>query len=244
MSALRAYRLLIVWQWHRFKRFLPMIVVIQVALAVGIIYGLAFLIPHIDPTSALYLATGAPTITLLVMGLTIVPQEVSQGKLTGRFDYLSSLPIPRLATLASDVTFWLFAQIPGTVLALVVASVRFRFGLHIGWTVVPAVFLVAFSGATVGYAIAMALHPQVAQQLSSFISIGILLFSPIDFPMARLPGALQAIHRVLPVKYMADLIRWSLTGRFGDKPGLAFAVVAAWCVAGLAMSYRLAVKRR
>ena len=244
MTALRAYWLLLVWQWHRFKRFLPMIVVIQVALAVGIIYGLAFLIPHIDPTSALYLATGAPTITLLVMGLTIVPQEVSQGKLTGRFDYLSSLPIPRLATLASDVTFWLLAQLPGTALALALAAVRFRFGLHIGWTVVPAVFLVAFSGATVGYAIAMALHPQVAQQLSSFISIGILLFSPIDFPLARLPGFLQTIHRVLPVKYMADLIRWSLTGRFGEQPGLAFVVVAAWCFAGLALSYRLAVKRR
>ena len=142
------------------------------------------------------------------------------------------------------MTFWLLAQLPGTALALVLAAVRFRFGLHIGWTVVPAVFLVAFSGATVGYAIAMALHPQVAQQLSSFISIGILLFSPIDFPLARLPGFLQAIHRVLPVKYMADLIRWSLTGRFGDKPGLAFVVVAAWCLAGLALSYRLAVKRR
>jgi ABC-2 type transport system permease protein len=242
-AALRSYVLLLVWQHHRFKRFLAMIVIIQVALAVGIIYGLAFLIPHIDSESALYLATGAPTITLLLMGLTIVPQEVSQGKLTGRFDYLSSLPIPRLATLASDVTYWLFAQLPGTILALVLASVRFHFGLHLRWTVVPAVLLVAFSGACVGYAVAMALQPQVAQQLSNFVSIGILLFSPVDFPMARLPHFLQIVHRVLPIKYMADLLRWSLTGRYADNPGLAFVVVGAWCAAGLALSYRLAVKR-
>ena len=243
-NALRAYWILLVWQFHRFKRFLPMLVVVQLALAVGIVYGLAFLIPHIDPQSALFLATGAPTIALLIMGLTMVPQEVSQGKLTGRFEYLSSLPIPRLATLASDVTFWLLAQIPGTALALVVAAVRFRFGLHISWVVVPAVLLVAFSGASIGYGLSMLAHPRVAQEISSFVSIGILLFSPVDFPISRLPSALRAVHTVLPIKYMADLIRWSLSGGFVQRPGLAFAVVGAWCAAGLLTSYRLAVKRR
>jgi ABC-2 type transport system permease protein len=240
----RAYSLLLLWQYHRFKRSLLMIVVIQVALAMGIVYGMAFLIPDIDSRSALFLATGAPTMTLLVMGLTIVPQEVSQGKLTGRFEYLSSLPIPRLATLASDVTFWFLAQIPGTILSLVVASIRFRFALRLGWWIVPALLLVAFTGACVGYAIAMAAAPQVAQQLASFISIGILLFSPINFPADRLPEILQTIHQVLPVKYMADLVRWSLTGGFVDSAGLAFAVVAAWCAGGLAVSYRVATRRR
>jgi ABC-2 type transport system permease protein len=240
----RSCRLLFAWQYHRFKRFLPMIVVVQVALAFGIVYGLAFLIPHIDPTTALYLATGAPTITLLVMGLTIVPQEVSQGKLTGRFEYLSALPIPRLATLATDVLFWLLAQLPGTALALVVAAARFHFALHVSWTIVPIVVLVAFSGASVGYGLAMLLEPQVSQQLSNFVSIGILLFSPLNFPLGRLPGWLQTVHRVLPITYMGDLMRWSLTARAGAPVGVAFAVVAAWCAAGLATSYVLALRRR
>jgi ABC-2 type transport system permease protein len=243
VSGLRAYWLLLVWQHERFRRFLPMIVVIQVALAFGMVYGLAFLIPNIDPRTALYLATGAPTITLMVMGLTIVPQEVSQGKLTGRFDYLSTLPIPRLATLASDVTFWLLAQLPGTVLALVVSSLRFDFALRIGWTLVPTIVLVAFTAACVGYALAMVLAPQVAQQLTSFISIGLLLFSPVNFPMERLPGALQAVHRVLPVTYMGDLMRYGLTGGNIERPGMTFAIVAAWCAAGLFVSYRVAVRR-
>jgi ABC-2 type transport system permease protein len=244
VNGLRAYWLLLLWQYDRFKRFLVMIVVIQVALAFGMVYGLAFLIPKIDPQTALYLATGAPTISLMIMGLTIVPQEVSQGKLTGRFDYLSSLPIPRLATLASDVTFWLLAQLPGTALALVVASLRFDFSLRIGWIIVPTVLAVAFTAACVGYAFAMILAPQVAQQITSFISIGLLLFSPISFPMERLPGALQAVHSVLPVKYMGDLMRYGLTGGNVTRPGLTVAVVAAWCAAGLFASYRVATKRR
>jgi hypothetical protein len=43
---------------------------------------------------------------------------------------------------------------------------------------------------------------------------------------------------------MGDLVRWSLTARATASIGLAFAVVAAWCAAGLATSYALAVRRR
>lgn len=240
---LRAWALLLRWQYLRFKTELPLIIVIQIALALGIVYGLAFLIPDIDKTAAMYLATGAPTVSLLVMGLSVVPQEVSHGKLTGRFDYLSSLPIPRLATLASDVVFWLLAQLPGTILAVVLASVRFDFELHIGLAIVPAILLVALTGACVGYGMAMVLQPQVAGQVTSFISIGILLFSPINFPLDRLPDAVQAVHRVLPVTYMADLVRYGLTGGYVSNVGLAFAVVGAWCAAGLAVSYRATTRR-
>lgn len=246
MTAARACWLLFCWQVHRFKRFLPLIVVIQVALALGIVYGLSFLLPTVDQRAAMFLATGAPTLTLLVMGLTVVPQEVSQGKLTGRFEYLSALPIPRLATLATDVVFWLLAQLPGTALALMVASLRFDFGLDVTWTILPVVALVALTAASVGYATALALPPHVASELTSFISIGVLLFSPINFPVDRLPAALEAVHRVLPVMYMADLIRTGLVAAPAGAtgPGLALAVVGAWCAAGLAVSYRIATKRR
>ncbi len=129
-------------------------------------------------------------------------------------------------------------------LAVVVAAVRFHFALHIGWTILPTVLLVAFSGASIGYGFAMLLQPQVSQQLSNFISIGILLFSPINFPLGRLPVWVRDVHRVLPVMYMGNLMRWSLTGRYGASVALDFIVVGAWCAAGLAASYALAIRRR
>jgi ABC-2 type transport system permease protein len=243
-QALRAYLLLLRWQYLRMRRTLALLVVIQVALALGIVYGLSFLLPNIDGRSAVFLATGAPTITLLILGLNVVPQEVTQGRLTGRTAYLGTLPVPRLAPPAAEVTFWVLAQFPGTVLALVVAAVRFDFGLHPNAAVVPAILLVALSGAAVGYGLAMALRPEVAQHVASFLSIAILLFSPINFPNDRLPAVLQAIHDVLPIKYMADLVRWSLTGAAGQSVGLAFAVVGAWCAAGIATSWRIAARRQ
>lgn len=242
-KALRAYGLLFWWQFLRLRQQIVMIVVIQLALALGIVYGLAFLLPNIDKRSALYLATGAPTLTLLILGLTVVPQEVSRGKISGESAYLATLPVPRLAAPAAEVSFWLLAQLPGTVLALVVAAWRFDFALQVNAAVIPAVLLVALSGAAVGYALAMLLKPQTAQQLSSFLAIGILLFSPINFPADRMPGAVQALHQLLPIQYMADLVRWSLTGLVESGIGLSFAVVTAWCSAGIAFSWRVAVRR-
>src|SRR3954452_6504116 len=137
----RSYRLLLTWDVLRRRQVLPMIVIIQVALSVGVVYGLAFLLPHVDEKSALYLSTGAPTLSMLVLGLTVVPQEVAQAKLTGRLDWFSTLPVPRLAPLASEITYWLAASLPGTVLALVVSSYRFDFGLDVSVAVVPAIGL-------------------------------------------------------------------------------------------------------
>jgi ABC-2 type transport system permease protein len=241
---LASFGLLLLWQVRRYRSTLVTIVLIQVALGLGIVYGLSFLIPNIDPKSALFLSTGAPTIALLLLGLTVVPQEVAQDKLTGAHTYVAALPVPRLASLGAGLTFWLGAQLPGTVLALVAASARFHFDLAINAYVLPAFLLVALSGAAVGYAMASVLRPEVTGIATSFISVGILLFSPIDFPISRLPDFLQVIHRVLPVKYMADLIRWSLTGRYVDAPGVAFLVVGLWCVACLALSYRVATRRQ
>ena len=235
--------LLLRWQYLRFRSTLPTLIVIQLLLAVGVVYGLAFLIPDIDKATALYLATGAPTLSLILLGLNVVPQEVTQGRVAGRYDYFSALPVPRLAPLASEVTFWLLVQLPGTALALLVAVLRFDVGLDVGWSVVPAIALVALTGASVGYALAAGLPPQVTTQVTAFMGIVILLFSPINFPADRLPGFLQAVHSVLPVQYMADVVRGSLTGRWADAPALAFSVVALWCGAGLAVSYRAAVRR-
>lgn len=239
-----SYRLLLTWNVLRRRKLLPMIVAIQVTLSVGVVYGMSFLLPDIDDRSAVYLSTGAPTLTILVLGLTVVPQEVAQAKLTGRLDWFSTLPVPRLAPLAAEITYWLLAALPGTVLALVVASYRFDFGLRISPLVVPALLLVAATASAVGYAIAVASPPQATQQLSSFVSIGVLLFSPVSLPASQLPEALQAVHRVLPVESMADVVRWSLTGQYVERPGVAFAVVTVWCLGALGLSARVATHRR
>jgi ABC-2 type transport system permease protein len=243
VQAWRSYWLLVRWQLMRNRKLLLLLVTIQVALGVGVIYGFSYLVPNITPQVAVFFATGAPTLTLILMGLTFVPQETAQARISGRFSYVSALPVPRLAPMLADVTFWLLMQLPGTILTLVLAAVRFDVHFHVVALVVPAFALVSLTAAAVGYAIAVSLPPAATGQVSSFLSIALLLFSPINFPLDRLPVWLQDVHRGLPVTYMADVIRGGLTGSYGVDAGLAFAVVGAYCVLGLTLSARAAARR-
>jgi len=244
IRAWRIYVLLFRWQLLRQRAFLPLLVMIQVALGVGVIYGFSFLVPHVTPTVALFFATGAPTLSIILIGLTVVPQETAQSRTDGRQTYLAALPVPRLAPMLAEVSFWLLVQLPGTVITLTLAALHFDVHLHVSPFIVPAVGLVALTSAAVGYALAVLMPPTVASQIASFLSIVLLLFSPISFPLDRLPTVLQDIHRGLPVTYMADVVRGSLSGRYDVNKGLAFGVVSAYCVVGLTLAARAASRRR
>lgn len=240
---LDSFRLLLLWRLIQMRTLLPIVVLIQIALAVGIVYGLPLLLPTIDATTALYLCTGSPTLVLLLAGLTVVPQEVAQARRSGAYDYMRALPVPGLAHMAAEIAVWVIAQLPGTVLALLVAALRFHFALHVSPLVVPVAGLVAITAAAIGYAMAVGLPVPIVTTISQLTSLALLLFSPIDFPLSRLPTALQAIHHVLPVDSMADLMRWSLTGSAEGGVVPALSIVVAWCALALLICRRVAIAR-
>lgn len=242
-TALRSYLFLLRWQLMRTRQLLVVLVLMQTALGIGIIYGFGFLVPHITPTVALFFTTGAPTLSMILIGLTVVAQETAQSRVSGRFGYISALPVPRLAPMLAEVTYWLLIQLPGWLVTLLLAIVRFHVHLHVSLLVVPALVLVSLTAAAVGYGVAVSAPPAATSQVSQFLSIALLLFSPINFPLDRLPVWLQDVHRVLPITYMADLIRGSLTGQYDVSRALAFAVVSAYCALGLMLAVRAARRR-
>jgi ABC-2 type transport system permease protein len=241
----RSYRLLLEWQLLRFKTVLPFIVIIQLFTGVGTMIGLGFLFPKIDPDSALYLATGAPTLTLISLGLTMMPQMVAQAKAQGAFDYMWSLPIPRMAFLAADLTIWLLATVPGVILALAVGAARFGFELQISPLVVPAFLLVAITATSIGYALAhLTPKPDLVSVITNFLIFSLFLFSPINFPVERLPTWLAALHRFLPIKYAADAVRGTLAAGYADDLRLAFTVLGVWFVTSFGATYVVVTRRR
>ncbi|MFI5931390.1 ABC transporter permease [Actinoplanes sp. NPDC051494] len=242
-SWLRSYLLLVRWTALRMRFLLPLFLIIQTFLAVGIVIGFAYLMPEVDPATALYLSTGAPTLGLITIGMVMAPQVVAEAKAQGTFAYNRTLPVPRTAVLAADLTTWLVTGLPGLVLGLVTAIIRFDLHLHVSWLVVPAMLLVALSATTIGFALAYALPPTVTNLVSQALIFVSLMFSPINFPADRLPGWLQAIHHVLPFEHMANAVRDALTSPPGGVPLLPFAVLAAWSIAGLVITLRVMTRR-
>ena len=241
---LHSYGLMLKWQALSNKPILPLNLIVQLMIATGFIIGIGFFYPEITPNTAKYLTTGAPTISLLMIGLVLVPQIVAMSRTEGTFDYIWSLPVPRLAYVAADATIWMLVSLPGVILSLILGSVYYHFGLRLNPLFVPAVLLIAMTGIFIGDSIAHgAPKPQMAQLTTQVIVFAIMIFSPIMYPSEQLPGWLAAIHRALPVKYMADLSRGTLTD-LDVNLGLAFAVVGGWCLLGLAATSILVSRRR
>jgi ABC-2 type transport system permease protein len=241
---LRSYGLMLKWQALSNRPLLPLNLVVQLMIAAAFIVGIGFFYPEITPSTAKYLTTGAPTISLLMVGLVLVPQVVAMARTEGTFDYMWSLPVPRLVYVAADATIWVLVSLPGVILSLVLGSAYYHFGLQIKWLAVPAILLIAMTGIFVGYCIAHgAPKPQMAQLATQVIVFGIMVFSPVMYPAEQLPHWLAMVHKVLPVEYMADLSRGTLTDLKVDL-GLSFAVVGAWCVVGLVVTSLLIRRRR
>ena len=240
---MHSFALMLKWQALSNKPLLPLEVAVHVMIAVGFVIGISFFYPEVTPLSAQYLTTGAPTLILLMTGLVIVPQMVSMARKEGTFDYIWSLPVPRMVYVLADATIWMLVSLPGVILALVVGAGYHGFSLEVSPLVVPAFLLIALTGTFIGYAIAhSAPKPEMAHLLTQILVFVIMIFSPVVYPAEQLPDWLSAVHSVFPVKYMADLSRGTLTGLDVNLP-LAFTVVGAWCLAGFIVTY-IAVRRR
>jgi hypothetical protein len=66
------------------KGFLPLAIVVQALFAFGIVVGYPLLFPELDPRTVLFLATGAPAITLITMGLVATPRWWPRRERRGR----------------------------------------------------------------------------------------------------------------------------------------------------------------
>jgi ABC-2 type transport system permease protein len=240
---LRSYALLLQWNLLRMRTSLPFLFIIQTLISVGIVLGFSLLIPSHDRVTALYLSTGAPTVALITVGMVLAPQMVAHQKFRGLFDYQRAMPVPRLAMLAADATIWVVVAIPGMVAALVVAALRFDYSFAISPLVVPAALLVALVAVAIGYGIGYAAKPDLAGIISNMIIIIALMFAPVNYPAERLPDWFAAVHRWLPFQYMAQAMRETIDVPATGVPALPFLVLAAWGLAGLAVTARIMTRR-
>ncbi len=239
----RSYLLMLKWVFLSNRPWLSLNLIVQMCIAAGFIFGISFFYPAITPATAKYLTTGAPTLILITVGLVMVPQMVASLRMYGTFDYIWSLPVPRMVYVAADATNMFGSMLPGIVLAVVFGSIYFDFSLNVSPLVIPAIILIALCGTFLGYALAFAVpKPMMAQVLTQVIIFAVMMFSPVMYPVAQLPGWLQAVHKVFPIQYMADLARGTLTD-LNVNLGLAFAVTGAWLLGGFIVTWFL-VRRR
>jgi ABC-2 type transport system permease protein len=243
MHPLRSYRLLVTWQALRKKNYLPLMLAVQTLFSLGIVLGYPLLFPTLDRMAIYLIATGAPAISMISIGLVALPQTVGQERTEGSLGYMRSLPVPRLAYLMADLTVWLAIVLPGVALGVVVGAWRFGLDLQVSPLVVPAVLMVAITSACIGYAIASLLPYMLTVVITQAMVVFVFMFSPLTFLPDKLPGWLEAIHRILPIQAMGEVTRGTIAAnQFGLPPG-AFLTLAVWCLIGFGVTYAAMTRR-
>ncbi|QIM15424.1 ABC transporter permease [Leucobacter insecticola] len=243
MNALTQTGLMLRWQLRRSLESIPLLIVVQAFLAVTTVLGYKLLIGDVSPEMGLYLATGAPTVTLIMVGLVMTPQQVVQAKTEGTFDWMRTLPVPRMVFLIADMVMWTLIALPGMVLGVFIGAWRFDVELTVSPWVVPAALLVSLTAAAVGYAIAVLVKPAVAHLISQALVFVVLLFAPVSYPADRMPEWLQRAHEWLPIAPMAELLRATLDTSAFSMSGRSLVVLLVWAAAAL-VAVGVALKRR
>lgn len=228
-SWLSSYAAMLRWETQGARLLFPLIVVVQILAGAGFVLGFGLLIPDIDTDMALYLSTGAVVMSLILIGLVLTPQVIAQQRMEGSYEFVWSLPVPRSAATMASVTLAALAAIPGVVAAMLVAVWRYDISFVVSPAVVPACLLTLLCGCLIGTAVAHGVEePQVTllfTQLAIFFIIG---FSPVSFPVERLPSWLATVHEFLPFHHMAVVVRSSLTTGLVTAEPLDWVVVVVW----------------
>ncbi|OLF10145.1 ABC transporter [Actinophytocola xinjiangensis] len=214
--------------------YLVVFAIIMIVVALGVAIGFSYLMSSPDDTGGgmLYLATGAPTIVLIMTALVIVPMQNAGAKLTGYIDFVKSLPVSRKLFLIADVGIWALVTVPAIAISVFVAHLIFAPGYAISWTIIPGFVLMVLSCFAIGYGYSFVMPAEPAMAVSQLIAFTSLMFSPINFPLERLPEWLQSVHEVLPIYHMAEVMRASLAHTSFSAEPVSYIVLGAWTIVG------------
>jgi ABC-2 type transport system permease protein len=204
-------------------------ITVQILMGAGmaIIYG--FYLGDMPPAAATFLATGAPTLAMVPLGMALLPSLIAVRKIEDTYDFMWSLPVPRTATAASSFTIFTALAVPGFAVSLAVAVWRYDLDLKVSPWLVPAVLLASLMSASVGFGIGHAVpDPRITNVVTNLLIFVVLMFSPIAFPIENFPGWLAAAHRVLPFWHMANVVRDALSDGLVDSVWRSYAVLGAW----------------
>lgn len=233
------------FEWATVRPYAALVLVVQIMMGVGMAIMYGFFYPQVDATTALLITTGVPTLALVPMGFVLVPANVATQRLSGTFDVIWSMPVPRSAAVAASFGVNAALSLPGTVLALLVGAWRYGVTLHLSPVLVPAVLLSTLMCVAVGYGLALLVgNPLVINLITNATVFLVLLFTPIVYPASNLPGWLMRAHEVLPFYPMAQVIRAGLTEGVVTDVGGPFLVLALWAAAGLGMTAWVVGRRR
>lgn len=240
----RSYRAMLRFEILNLRLFLVITLVVQtlVGAGMGIMYG--FFLGDIPPIGQTFLVSGIPALSLFPLGFVLVPSVIADHRFEETYDYIWSLPVPRLASAAATFTIFAGLSLPGMLLAVGLSCWVYGVTLTPNLMIVPAVVLTAAMATSFGYAMGHAVkNPRMVNPLTNLMVFLVLMFSPIVVPTEQFPKWFGAVHSVLPFWHMANVLRDGLTIGLVEKVGTSYVVLTLWLIGAWVVTARVIARR-
>ena len=179
---------------------------------VGMFYFASALAPD-EPDAVRRAMIGSIVFGATMLTTAMLGQNVLMDRFQGRLKLVITMPVSKLAYAGGTLAFGavLTSSAVGILLAVaVIAGVEWTFT----WAFLPIVVtvLLTMSGLTL-FVVSYAPSPEVGGLMANLLGILLALVSPVYFPMERAPAFMQAVGWVSPLRYAADGMMKSLSGR-------------------------------
>jgi ABC-2 type transport system permease protein len=219
---------------------------IQVILGAGMALMYGFYFGEVGIAQATFLVTGIPTLALIPIGFVMVPGAIMEHRLRDTYDYVWSLPVSRAGSALGSSTIFTGLALPGTALALLIASSSYEVDLSVSWAIIPAALVTSATATSVGFALGHAVpEPRVVSLITNAVMFLVLLFSPIVVAIEQFPDWWAAVHRVLPFWHMSVVIRAGLSdGLVSTSVTASYWALAGWGVISWLAAASVIARRR
>jgi ABC-2 type transport system permease protein len=216
-----------------------LLVTLGIPLAILLFFGLVPVLPTDGMSGVDFLVPGV--LTLSIMGSSLVSLGISTG-----FDRaylvlkrLGATPLRRGELIAAKALAVLAVQ---AVQVLAVVAM----GAVLGWAPdagvaelslsVAALVLGSVAFAGIGLALAGGLPAFATLAATNAAFLFLMLVSGIAFPLDRIPDALQAVARIFPSTWLAELLRAAFTSGVAPSMLVGLGVLGVWAAGACAVA--------
>ena len=188
-----------------------------------------------DPEAVRRIMSGAIIFGITLSTVNMLAQQMILDRFSGRLKLLITMPMAKSAYATGIFTFAVIQTIPTIVLLLALARVA-NVDFQLAWVFFPFILLILLTMGGLTFLVSgYAPSQEAGGILANFVGIGLVLASPVFFSMDGAPLILRLIGWVSPMRYAADGVMKSLSGR--TDVGTEFAIL--FCFAGASMALGL-----
>lgn len=212
------FRVLLAEQLLLIRNTLPFYLFLQTVVPLAFVFALGhYGGSRPSDLQLLRIISGTVTFNLAYLGLMSIASKLSFMRQEGTLVYYYSLPISKVAFVASILTARTVILFPSIIVPLIGGWLFYGLNLHLSFWLLPILLLGTLTLSLAGTALGVLIKShELVMLLTNALVFIMALASPNFLPVSALPLPLQLLGWILPTTYISDALTQSLAGSYSQ----------------------------